>query len=33
MKNTALEIDKYGSPTNGGLKKAHPAKKIVVMKF
>ena len=28
MKNTPLEIDKYGSPNNGALKKAHLAKKL-----
>ena len=28
MKNTPLEIDKYGSPKNGALKKAQLAKKL-----
>ena len=28
MKNTPFEIDKYGSPKNGVLKKAHLAKKL-----
>ena len=28
MKDTPLEIDTYGSPKNGTLKKAHLAKKL-----
>ena len=28
MKNISLEIDKYGSPKHGALKKAHLAKKL-----
>ena len=28
MKNTPLEIDKYGNSENGDLKKAHLAKKL-----
>ena len=28
MKNTPLEKDKYGSPKNGALKKAHLAKEL-----
>ena len=33
MKNTPLEIDTYGSPKNGTLKKGTPCEKIVVMEF
>ena len=33
MKNTPLEIDKYGSPKSGALKKAHLAKKLWLWNF
>ena len=33
MKNTPLEIDKYGSPKKWCLKKGTPCEKIVIMEF